>query len=178
MIKNSLIICVALVFTSCATVSKWNSDFDKLESGNKILINALVGLGVGAVIGNSTGTTPETKKNLTFMFSGFGLSTGLIYGVNKYHHSDISVEKFRQLEKDNKLLLDTKLEYEKLTSMELISKGKTESENTPPELREYLKKGRWERYKLLRWSQDPEDENIYYKVVEQIKLIPSEVTGD
>lgn len=172
--KNFKILFLSVLLSSCATVSKWNKQFDNLESGNKILVNALVGAGLGAIVGNSIGSSPETKKNLTIMFTGFGASAGLIYGVNKYHHSDINIEKYRELEKENAILLNTKLEYEKLTNFELISKGKSDSENTPPEFKEFLKKGRWERYKLLRWSQDPEDENIYYKVIEQIKLIPSE----
>jgi hypothetical protein len=145
-----------------------------MTSGNKILTTALVGLGTGMLIGNSIGTTPETKKNLTFMFAGFGTASGLAYGVNKYHDSEISIEKYHELEKQISILNEKSKDFDKLTSLELISKGTTESEKTPPELKEYLKKGKWERYKLMRWNQDPEDENIYYKITEQIKLIPKD----
>lgn len=158
----------------CSTISKWNSDYDNMTSGNKILTTALVGLGTGMLIGNSIGTTPETKKNLTFMFAGFGTASGLAYGVNKYHDSEISIEKYHELEKQISILNEKSKDFDKLTSLELISKGTTESEKTPPELKEYLKKGKWERYKLMRWNQDPEDENIYYKITEQIKLIPKD----
>lgn len=154
---------IVIFLTSCAS-------FNDMSAKNKTYTLAAIGALVGIAAGQSIGTTPETKKNLTYMGTGLGTSTGFILGMNLYDFEDKPLHSEQEFQE---LTLKVQ-EFEKQMNLELISKGTTESEKTPPELREYLKKGKWERYKLQRWNQDPEDENIFYKITEQIKLIPKE----
>ena len=158
-----LLLPIVIFLSSCAS-------FESMSQKNKTYTLAAVGAVVGILAGQSIGTTPETKKNLTYMGTGLGASTGFIVGMNLYDFE----ERPLHTEQEFQALTLKVQEFEKQMSLELISKGTTESDKTPPELREYLKKGKWERYKLQRWNQDPEDENIFYKVTEQIKLIPKE----
>ena len=149
--------------SSCASITD-------MSSKNKTYLLAAAGAVAGVAIAQSVGTTPETRKSLSYMGGGIGASTGFLLGLNVFDFQDKSTRTEQEY-----LALESKAkEFERQMSLEMISKGTTESEKTPPELRAYLKKGKWERYKLQRWNQDPEDENIYYKVTEQIKLIPKE----
>lgn len=154
---------IVILLNSCAS-------FEDMSAKNKTYTLAAVGAVVGILAGQNIGSTAETKKNLTYMGTGLGASTGFMVGMNLYDFE----EKPLHSEQEFQALSLKVQEFEKQMNLELISKGTTESEKTPPELREYLKKGKWERYKLQRWNQDPEDENIFYKITEQIKLIPKE----
>ena len=154
---------IVIFLSSCAS-------FDNMSPKNKTYTLGTLGAVIGILAGQSIGSTPDTRRTLNYVGTGLGGSTGLLIGMNLYDFE----EKPLHSEQDFQALTLKVQEFEKQMNLELISKGTTESEKTPPELREYLKKGKWERYKLQRWNQDPEDENIFYKVTEQIKLIPKE----
>lgn len=136
------------------------------------------GMAIGGLVGylglQTLGTTPENKKTLANMGVGIGAATGAAYQTFMSNSQTIDGVDYEKMTQENAALKIKVDEFQKQMNLELISKGATDSDKTPPELREYLKKGRWERYRLQRWNQDPEDENIFYKVTEQIKLIPKE----
>lgn len=155
-----------LAFSSCATI-------DRMSFREKIVATA----GAASVIGYSAGTSSnkssENKGAYGTMYGALaGLTAGLI-SLYIFDNGDSSANN-QQLVDENKALHDKVVEFEKQMALELISKGKSDSSGTPSELKPYLKNGRWESYKLLRWQQDPEDDNIFYKITEQLKVIPKE----
>lgn len=161
--KNILALCVLFILTSC-------SSFNRLRQKEKIILTAsgagFVGYNVGSASKNEN---KGAQGTLTGSLAALAVGIASLYLFEPDENP--ADEKLKQ---ENIILNDKIKEIEKQMSLELISKGTTESEKTPQELKEYLKKGKWERYKLLKWNQDPEDENIYYKITEQIKLIPKE----
>ena len=167
--KNNVLMRILILFVSILSVTSC-ATYNNLKPKEKTYALAASGALLGILVGQSIGTTPQTRTNLTYMGTGLGASTGFIIGLNLYDFEPPTTRTEQEY-----LGMELKIkEFEKQMNLELISKGTTDSAKTPPELKEYLKKGKWERYKLQRWNQDPEDENIFYKVTEQIKLIPKE----
>jgi hypothetical protein len=164
--KKFICVLVSLVLSSCAS-------FDRMNYKEKIILTA----GTASVVGYSAATSAnkdsENKGAYGTMYGALaGLAVGLI-GLCVFDNNDTSADSQR-LQGENKALQDKVAEFEKQMGLELLSKGKSESASTPPELKPYFKNGRWESYKLLRWQQDPEDDNVFYKITEQLKLIPKE----
>lgn len=165
-LRKFLILLMAFFQFSCAS-------FERASFREKVIVTA----GAASVIGYSAGTSSnkssENKGAYGTMYGALaGLAAGLI-SLYIFDNGD-SAANNQQLVDENKALHDKVVEFEKQMALELISKGKSDSSGTPSELKPYLKNGRWESYKLLRWQQDPEDDNIFYKITEQLKVIPKE----
>lgn len=131
-----------------------------------------IGLLAGYVVGQSIGSNADNKRTIGYIGAGAGAASGALYSL--YMEETVNEAQSLNIQSENEALKLKVAEFEKQMALKLISKGTGASDKTPVQLKEYLGLGKWELYDLEQWVQSPEDENIYYKQTQQLKLIPKE----
>ncbi len=148
----------ALLLSSCATTNK-----------EKRLTLTVAGIGAGAAIG---ATRPEEKSKNAVLY-------GSLIGVGAAIVSELLFD-------DERSMRRMKKETEELKASNEILKSRTEprlekegssllSAQLPKDTRHLIKPGGWKRYRLDRWVQDEENENVWFRQTEMFEVIPPRV---